>query len=152
MKNKAFIMCGLPGSFKTTWAIEYVKNNRNAVIISKDSIRQMISGVYEFENDREPLVKRIVNSTIAELIGAGVDIIIDETNITKAGRVSLVMKLCCFWTPVIVWCKGNGNNIENRMKESRGYTKEKWKEVIEGMAASFEAPTSDECEVLEVGG
>jgi hypothetical protein len=36
------------------------------------------------------------------------------------------------------------NNIEYRMMNDRGYTKEKWNNVIEGMREIFEPITDDE--------
>jgi predicted kinase len=145
-----YIMCGLPGSGKSTWARKCVEKDKNTIIISKDAIRTMINGKYVFDQDREVLVKEIVQSIISGL-KLNVNIIFDETNITSKKRQDLVFLAHQYgYSPIIVYCKGNGNNLENRiMDDSRGYTKDQWEKVIENMAAAFEKPDGSECEYVE---
>lgn len=145
-----YIMCGLPGSGKSTYARKMVEKNRSTIIINKDAIRTMINGVYRFENDREPIVKEIVHSIIKGL-NLQVDIIIDETNIKQEKRQNLVFIAHQYgYTPMIVYCKGNGKNLENRMTEPRGYTEKEWSDVIEKMKADFEEPRGMECSMMVV--
>ena len=145
-----YIICGLPGSGKSTWAKRMVKSE-GAIIISKDAIRTMIHGEYIFDNDREPIVGAILTAIVSG-IKLNIDIIIDETNITQERRQRLVFLAHQYgYTPMIVYCKGNGKNLENRMTEPKGYTKEKWEEVINKMQEDFEPPVGNECSFITCG-
>jgi predicted kinase len=143
-------MCGFPGGGKSTWAKKQVQEN-GAVIVSKDAIRTMMHGEYVFDKNREPFVKELVDALMSGCCQLGVDIIVDETNITKSKRAALIHYAeNNTLEPVIVWCRGNGKHLENRMKEPRGYTEDKWREVIDGMVVNFEPPTDGECVVITV--
>ena len=91
---KVSLMCGLPGSGKSTVAEQLAKTTR-AVIISRDSIRKMIAGSYDqyqkmvfaaadrkYAKKTEQLVMSMALSCAKEAIEDQRDIIIDETNIT----------------------------------------------------------------------
>lgn len=149
--SKMYIMCGLPGGGKSTWAKKCAQDS-GAVIISKDALRAMAFGFYLFDKEREPLIGSMHRALVSDIATIGhTDIIIDETNITVGKRHELILSAKINGlTPVIVWCKGGGNHLKNRMTDPRGYTEEKWREVIDGMTVKFEVPTSDECELMVV--
>ena len=132
---EVYILCGLPGSGKSTWAMK-----QKGIIINRDSLRTMIHGKYKYDADLEPLIKDMAKELLCVALNAGHNVIIDETNLTKAKRK--------FWTNIInnsaatycVWFTETYNNLENRMTDSRGISREKWSEVIEVMKKSFEKP------------
>ena len=161
-----YILCGLPGSGKSTWAREK-SSETGALIVNRDSIRTMFFGSYRFNKDVECIVHNCTEHIIRELLdGASADctntirdIIIDECNLTIARRK--------FWTDfisantlsenkiniIVVWFTENKRNSELREKNDlRGYTKEYWDNVISNMKISFQQPTENEDidEVIEV--
>ena len=145
-------MCGLPGGGKSTWAKKHVEHDQNSIIVSKDDIRTMINGKYLFLESKEKVVGDIVQGAVLDGVENGYDVILDGTNITKESRMHWIgFAAISGMKPVIVWCKGDGNNLENRMKDPRGYLRGKWMSVIEDMESRFEAPVEDEeCEVVVV--
>jgi predicted kinase len=155
MKMIVYILVGLIGSGKSTWAREKAKED-NTIIINKDVIRQMFKGEYFFHKDYEHLVDQMSKACFLKALQKGYNVIIDETNITKKKRAAYVEAVKEHYymidEPVefeIVWFPEKRNNIENRMKEPRGYTQEQWEAVLRGMKSAFEEP---ELEELSIGG
>ena len=147
-----YIMCGLPGSGKSTWARHLVESG-NALCVSRDSIRSMVgAGKYVFNKEMEPAIKSIAHYGICSLLDFN-DVVVDETHITKESRSNMIeVAKSVGATPIIVHCYEVEGNIDRRMSgDSRGYTREKWEEVIGGMMQKFDAPTEDECCVIRVG-
>lgn len=179
MKSKTiYILCGLPGSGKSTWAKEKVKE-QNTVIICRDAIRTMIKGNYFFDKEYELLVEACTNSSFREAIRQNYNIIIDETNISKIRRNMWLNDINFYsefdtndkviisketWKNVIdinkndnyktilVWFKEHINNLDNRVKNDKGISKETWKNIIENMQTCFEPPSIEEGfdEIIEI--
>lgn len=77
---KVIICKGLPASGKSTWAKEFVKENKGAVRINKDDLREMLHGG-EWNSKNENLVVATRDILIREYMFKGLDtIIIDDTN------------------------------------------------------------------------
>jgi len=78
---KLIIVQGIPGSGKSTWARNYIKEREpnEIVIVNRDSIREML-GTY-WVPDREPLVSEIEMFMIEEALNRKYDVIIDATNL-----------------------------------------------------------------------
>lgn len=150
--QKVFVMVGLPGSGKSTWSKNYIKKHPNTLIISRDDIRYNLhGGDYIFDNAIEPQVCEITDDMIRILLRTGYDLIIDETNGTLIRRMRLIsiideyrmfnQKLKIKIIAVIFKHK---NNLKNRMKESRGYPEEKWKEIIDNMKTKWKRVSKKE--------
>lgn len=75
------ILVGLPASGKSTYAIEFVKNNPRWVIISRDSFRKMLVNTYVCPDGVELLIHDLVNSSILKALNKGFNVIIDDTNL-----------------------------------------------------------------------
>ena len=73
---KLLMLKGLPGSGKSTWAKQFVADNRNWVRINKDSIRAMI--VYRQRD--EGLVCQFRDALIVNALSNGRSVIVDDTN------------------------------------------------------------------------
>jgi len=152
-----YVLCGLPGSGKSTWAM----NMRNAILgqtttVSKDSLREMVTGgYYVYDPDTEPMIKDMAYSCILEAAKhRSYAIFIDETHLTvRARHVWIGNTALSEYEKKCVWCTETEMNLLNRMKEARGYSEEKWKSVIVGMSESFEPPSVEEGfdEVIKVG-
>lgn len=83
--TKIIICRGLPGSGKTTWAKNYIKQNvfSNIIRVNRDDIRKMFGISYnEFA---ERFVKEIEKDVITKALNAGYDVIVDDTNIYPSG-------------------------------------------------------------------
>lgn len=82
MKNvqKVIMTRGLPASGKSTWAKQFIKDNKGWKRINKDDLRAMIDdGVWSKEN--ETIIVDARNSLLRTFLNAGYSVIIDDTNI-----------------------------------------------------------------------
>jgi hypothetical protein len=80
-QQKIILTRGLPGSGKSTWAIEYVnKSNGRAKRVNKDLLREMIdAGIYSRIN--EQLIIEVRNELVNIWLENGVEtVIVDDTN------------------------------------------------------------------------
>jgi len=149
-KLTVHILCGLIGSGKSTWAKK--SGNLDTVIISKDSIRTMLQGLYVYDNKIEPLVKQIAFNSIGAAIAHNFNIIIDETNLTRDKRKELIEFITDVSDQVeikidavnIVYFTEAEKNVDNRMRSPRGVKREDWNAIYEGMKLIFEEPTESE--------
>jgi len=165
-----YLTCGLPGCGKSTWAREKAKEDLNVAIVCRDDLRTMFKGVYYYDTVLEPAIVDMAMSVLDILLDRGYDVIVDETNLTKKRRAEILsrirqwcerkygqetsvlpvgqlsfrrmpepaIKVICVEFPE------DERHLERRMKENRGYTPEKWTEVVEGMKKTREPVTLDE--------
>ena len=84
-----YIMVGVPGAGKTTFAKRYLPH---AVYLGTDSIREELYG-RELTLRGRKRVRRILYDRMKETLAAGDDIVIDCTNITRRRRKMLLDKL-----------------------------------------------------------
>lgn len=73
---------GLPGSGKTTWAVEQVEDDDNTVRVSRDDLRATVfggEGVLPWE--REKLVTTLQQQMVRTLLAAGKHVIVDDLNL-----------------------------------------------------------------------
>jgi predicted kinase len=89
--QEVIMMKGLPGSGKTTWAREYMKENTWVRRVCKDDIRAMIGGEYCGPN--EDAVIAIRNKVIDLLLNEGYWVIVDDTNLNNRHLVA-IQNLC----------------------------------------------------------
>lgn len=154
---KVYITVGLPGSGKSTWSKKFAKENPSTIIVNRDAFRTMIKDEYTFDFRYEPFIKSATNKVIEQSLEYGLDIIVDETHVKKERRLEIIKTIRDFENSyglinndngkikiVYVWFTENKNNIYFRMMNDRGYTKEKWEEVIDGMKKIFEEPEANE--------
>lgn len=113
--------------------------DREMVIVSLDNIREMLHGEYVFDGSKEQMVQKIGFDIMKSILINGYDLIVDDSlmTITDHHRIFLYdylrsIKLTSgelsittiqLETPVEV-C------IRRRMAEPRGYSPEKWREII----------------------
>ena len=150
--QKIYLPIGLPGSGKSFWAIEKAKNDINIIIISKDNIREMLKGKYIFDDRLEPLVTKITVSAFIEAIYNKNDIILDETNLTKKVRnfwINEAKNINEDCEIIYVIFPERNDLLERRMRKDRGYSKEKWKEVISELKEIFQPiDEEDKCDKI----
>jgi predicted kinase len=127
------MLCGLPGSGKSTWARRKAAENLNMIILSRDDVRTMIKGMYWFNTDFEGAVKDMTFAMLMSALQYKFDIILDETNISLVRRMEVFEIVRDQADIIAVWFTQETMNLENRMKESRGYTAEEWDGIIKKM-------------------
>lgn len=138
-----FVTIGLPGSGKSAWAMQKAKDE-NTIIISRDNIREMIKGVYTFDELYEPMIKRMTHAMIVDGLCEGMDMIIDECNITSLNRKDLIEYIRGYEEPsdhlkiIAVYFKENHKNLFFRMFDAKGIGEDVWTEVIDKMKKNFE--------------
>jgi predicted kinase len=146
-----YLLIGLPGSGKSTWANQYAQNHENTIILNRDSLRTMIKGKYCFDLQYESFLKKMLDNMLKEALNYNYDIIIDETNLTIRRRLQIINIIHNYAKDMLIdhnlipikyiWFTENVNNLKNRMKDNRNYTEQKWNDVIESMKKIFEAPS-----------
>lgn len=80
------MMCGLPRSGKSTW-IE--QNRDNEFVLCADKLRYRVYG-QRFWQDGEPLMWNVHSIMLDTALEQGIDIIIDETNVTPERRKPII--------------------------------------------------------------
>ena len=145
-KPKLIIMVGIPGSGKSTFAQNYIKdaNNISTVWISRDEVRySLISGTDEYfakEKDVFKLFVKKINTALAE----GKDVIADATHINAQSRKKLFSSItvpdiqieACVMGTSLQECLVNNEKREGRARVP--------KEAILRMYRQFEYPSFSE--------
>lgn len=148
MKNKLYIMIGIPGSGKST----YAKNHfPNAVYISRDEIRfNLVSENEEYFSKEDKVFSEFIYM-INKNLSIGKDVIADATHLNPRSRTKLFSHLninptkteiiaVVMRTPLEVCLDRN----ENR-KGTRSYVPP---QVIKNMYSSFKEPTMKELDTI----
>lgn len=145
--KKVFVMCGFPGSGKSTW----VRNNFHKLglttIVSRDDIRFMLVSENEEYFSKEKKVFDIFIEKSKEGIKAFDNVIIDATHINEASRRKLINALgdslkdvelnaVVIKTPLELALERN-----EQRKGTRSYVP---REVIRRMCYQFRMPTFEE--------
>ncbi len=77
------ILRGLPGSGKTTYANEFIKNEPSFKRVNKDHIRLMLdNGLYTKQNEK--VVVSVQEDLIRKFINDGFNVIVDNTNLIQS--------------------------------------------------------------------
>ena len=150
--QELFILSGLPGSGKSTYA-KCLKSDRGIFVVSSDTIRLALNaGIYprdDLDGDYamlEPIVWALVEQAVVMLLQAGHSLAIDATNLTKARRSywqNVVRSVVPDIRITIVWCTGKWDS-PSRWIEERGYSEEEYWQIRRSLEASVEVPTADE--------
>lgn len=91
--NRLVILCGIPGSGKSTYAKELLKLHPEWKYVSRDEVRYEFVSDQEHYFDRETDVyKEFCNRISMHLIN-GDTVIADATHISKASRIKLMNSL-----------------------------------------------------------
>lgn len=81
--RKIICLIGVSCSGKTTWAKEYMKENKKTYYVSRDAERESLFGVYRQGTPKEEkLITEICNKKIATFLRAG-DVIVDNTHLRR---------------------------------------------------------------------
>ena len=148
--SKVIMMIGVPGSGKSTWALNYVLEHPNdeVQIYSSDFYRLMLFGD---ENDQthNNEVFSAMYQDIRKAYQDGVDIIIDATNLSYKDRTRTRNSLR--GVP-ITHCVILATPIEKCIERDSHRSRTVGEEVIKRCVCKFEIPTYDEIPSIEIVG
>lgn len=134
------ILCGIPGSGKSTYAKNYIERNSNAAHLSSDAIRAELYGS-ESTQGNPAEVFGLMQKRAVEALNNGYDVIYDATNITRKDRQSII-SVCPKFAKIechIIWAP-----IETCIERDATRDRTVGKEVIDRMLKRFQAPFFDE--------
>lgn len=91
--SKVYILQGLPASGKTTWAVDFIKNNPNTVRVNKDELRATLFA-NQWAREKEDFVLEIRDFIIINALTSFKDVVVDDTNLKEKhiNRISKIAK------------------------------------------------------------
>lgn len=145
---KVYIMIGLIGSGKSSWARMTAGSNFSNIRISLDDIRDMIKDGYIFDLQLEPLVRNMSRAMILTTLENGKNVIVDDCNLVREHRLELCHLIKKQFPDVeiqYVWIQAASDvALKRRLADnSRGQTKFVWQQVLKKMVISFDHPEDD---------
>jgi predicted kinase len=137
------LLMGLPGSGKSYYAREKAK--KGYIVLDIDHVSNMTNGgIYDFKENRRALYGDLLNAMVEVAIEKH-NIIIDTTNLVGLIRRLYIARYGDEHEVIgVYWPPKPKINLHNRMLESRGYSRDYWKRVIDDMAGRFEPPSIEE--------
>ena len=134
------ILCGIPGSGKTTYSKNYIERNKNTVHLSSDAIRKELYGDENIQGNPSDVFSLMQQRAI-EALNNGQDVIYDSTAMTRKDRQGIISvcprlaKIECH----IIWAP-----IETCIERDATRNRTVGKDVINKMLKRFQAPYYDE--------
>lgn len=140
-RPRLIVLVGVPGSGKSTYAInKYKLGSNNVVWLSSDAFREQLYGDEACQNNPGKVFE-VMQQEAVNALNKGYDVIYDATNITRKDRAGILEKVpkhvqkCC----VVIWAP-----IEICIERDKARKRTVGKEVIDKMLKRFEAPFYDE--------
>ena len=134
--NKLYIMCGLPGSGKSTYA-----KTLNAANICPDNIREELCG-NAVNQSKNKEVFSLAFERAQKLLEDGKDVVFDATNVTISARRNVLNKLSAYCGKTI--CVVVGTNKEKCKQRNMFRERHVPEFVIERMSNVFVYPSKKE--------
>ena len=154
MSNTIYLMVGIQGSGKSTWANNFLKVNKDTVIVSRDTIRKSLLNEGEDYFSKENKVWEKFIKNIETAINNDVkNIIIDATHISIVSRRKILNTLSsqvntANYVLEIVVMNTPLQTCLHRNDERTGFELVP-KDVIKKFYNQFEMPTLDEFSFFE---
>lgn len=113
-----FIMCGIPGSGKSTFIKNYFKED--TIVISRDQIRLSLlkEGEDYFAHEKE--VCKIMWSSISNVLKEGKTVVVDQTSLTPRSRRYLIDHVEGYEKVNIFWVKTDLKTAIARNEKRKG--------------------------------
>lgn len=134
------LLCGIPGSGKTTYAEKYISKHSNTVHLSSDKIRKELWGDETTQGDNNEVFYRMQIRAVDGL-NFGYNVIYDATNMTRKDRARIITA-CPKFARIethIIWAP-----IESCIERDAARKRTVGKEVIDRMLKRFQMPYYDE--------
>jgi predicted kinase len=80
-KLEILILIGIPGSGKSTWAKDFVRNNSDWIRVNRDDFRDMLKTSQSCENKIEDMITGLVSDVISSSLSRKLNVIVDNTNL-----------------------------------------------------------------------
>lgn len=138
-----YLMCGTPGSGKSTFLKEHIKEN-NSVIVSRDAIRFSIVKPDEEYFSHEDEVTKTLWKQINEALAAGKDVFVDQTSLTPRSRKWLLQHVEGYRYANLVWIDETLETCLERNEMRRGTRAYVPENAIRRMYNQFIEPSLDE--------
>lgn len=135
-KPKLIVMVGLPGSGKSTYAKELVKNKKADIILSSDSIREELTGDENNQTVNDKVFK-LLYQRMNDYLAEGKNVIIDATNTTLKSRLRIMSecKVSCSKEAIVV----NPTVLECYKRDS-GRERTVGEQAINRFLSAFQCP------------
>ena len=138
---KLILLCGIPGSGKSTYAKNYISDcTKHTIHLSSDSIRAELYGDESIQGNPAEVFS-LMQKRAVEALNDGHDVLYDATNITRKDRQGII-SICPKFAKIechIIWAPIE-ECIERDSKRERTVSKE----VIDRMLKRFQTPYYDE--------
>jgi len=145
-KPELIIFTGNIGCGKSTLATELAK--KGYVIINGDLITSMVQGgdYGKYDPEKKPIYHAIERAGIVTALLHRFSVVVDRTNMKASDRARYIKMGVAYNTTVVSYCWGSGHPewLKRRLNDPKGIPEEKWIEVYEYMAGSFERPSLEE--------
>ena len=156
--SKLIVLVGLPGSGKTTWATNYIEENPTALRLSRDAIRGMLSGKYNWKKENEKLVLALMKSCVRICLDKIHDtdrtLIIDDTNLSAKRRmnwVSIALEHECNQIEFVYFNVPENECKRRRSEGNRGTNGKDWSDIIYRMNLYSDIPFTPREEAVYKG-
>ena len=139
-RPRLIVLCGVPGSGKSTYAVNKTINDTSIVWLSSDAFREKLYGDANCQDNPGKVFEAMQEETVKAL-NNGFDVIYDATSITRKARAGILnivpkhVQKCC----VVIWAP-----IDICIERDKARSRTVGKEVIDKMLKRFEAPFYDE--------
>lgn len=147
MDKELIILVGNIGAGKTTLTLKYYK--KGYIIVSLDMLRYSIgNGNYIYNIKYEPIIYSTGYYMFKKFCKKGINIVIDETNMTKCIREKYIKYAKNFGykiTAIILPKISQEESVKRRLNNPHGnFNKTTWKKVWSGFNRSYQEPTKKE--------
>ena len=144
MNNTLYIAVGLPGSGKSTYAKNFIKD-KDIEYLSSDELRA-VYGKSEEDQTVTPLVFGHIKRKVDEFLKDGKNVLVDATSVNRKERSDYINSAKKYGAKVVaIVFKMDRQGLIDRNKkrgEQGGRVVPDW--VIDKMLAKFEEPSYDE--------
>lgn len=135
-KPKLIVMVGLPGSGKSAYAKELIKNKKADIILSSDSIREELTGDENNQTANDKVFK-LLYQRMNDYLAEGKNVIIDATNTTLKSRLRIISgcKVSCSKEAIVV-----NTTVLECYKRDNGRERTVGEQVINRFLSAFQCP------------
>ena len=137
-----YIMCGCPGSGKTTWLKNHVKPG--SAIISRDTIRFSLLKEGEDYFSHEEEVTAILWDQINGVLSDGRDVFVDQTSLNKRSRKWLLDHITGYDKVNVIWIDTPLEIALERNEKRKGTKAYVPRRQVQRMFFSIEPPSFEE--------